>query len=306
MNEVISGNKIFNQFKDDLAVDDRSHILSKNFDEITICHDNEESIFWFFMDQKNHPTYTYKLGEEVDIVHNWVKKNYANKSIHVESDLKYFVTGSKTPNVFNFGGDLNHFAECVKNQDYVALKHYAETCIRMQYTNYTNFNAPIISIALVQGDALGGGFEHALASDIIVAEKNARLGLPEILFNLFPGMGAYSFLSRRVGCNITEKMILEGKLYSASELYEMGIVDILAEDGDGEDAVIQYVSGHKKRFAVEYAVYQARKYSAPVTLDELMFITDQWVNTAKTLKVEDIKKMQRLARAQLRKIKQIA
>ena len=53
----------------------------------------------------------------------------------------------------------------------------------------------------MQGECLGGGFEAALSSDVIVAEKSARFGFPEILFNLFPGMGAYSFLERKIGQN---------------------------------------------------------------------------------------------------------
>ena len=81
----------------------------------------------------------------------------------------------------------------------------------------------------MQGDALGGGFECALASDLIVAEERAQLGFPEILFNLFPGMGAYSLLSRRVGMKGAEKMILSARLYTAEELHELGVVDLLVE-----------------------------------------------------------------------------
>lgn len=51
---------------------------------------------------------------------------------------------------------------------------------------------------MVQGDAFGGGLEFALSSNILVAEQGTRLGFPEILFNLFPGMGAYTFLYRKV------------------------------------------------------------------------------------------------------------
>ena len=56
--------------------------------------------------------------------------------------------------------------------------------------NYPALNLPMVTIALVQGDALGGGFECALAHDLIIAERSAKLGLPEVLVNLFPGIGA--------------------------------------------------------------------------------------------------------------------
>src|SRR3712207_4090014 len=100
---------------------------------------------------------------------------------------------------------------------------------------------PVITVALVQGDALGGGFECALAHDLIVAERSAKFGLPEVLFNLFPGMGAYSFLSRRIGRQAAERMILSGRVHTAEELHEMGLVDVLAPDGEGEEAVLDFV-----------------------------------------------------------------
>ena len=157
-------------------------------------------------------------------------------------------------------------------------------------------------MALVQGDALGGGFEHALAFDILVAEKSARLGLPEILFNLFPGMGAYSFLRQRLGRKDTERFILDGKLFTAGELYDMGVVDILAEDGMGEAAIIEYTKENRKRFHAERAVYRARKIASPVSLEELLEITDTWAETALYLEEADVRKMERLATAQDRRI----
>ena len=98
----------------------------------------------------------------------------------------------------------------------------------------------------MQGDALGGGFESALASNVVIAEKGVKMGLPEVLFNLFPGMGAYSLLSRRVGTARAEQMILSGRLYTSDELFEMGVVDILAEKGEGEVEVYKYIKSAKR------------------------------------------------------------
>ena len=156
-------------------------------------------------------------------------------------------------------------------------------------------------MALVQGDALGGGFECALSMDMIVAERSAKLGLPEIMFNLFPGMGAYSFLSRRLDAARAEKMILSGRIYSAEELHDMGIVDILAEDGQGEEAVREYIDRHAYRLNAYRAVYQARKRVNPVTFDELRDVTDIWVEAALGLSESDLRRMARLTAAQDRR-----
>jgi DSF synthase len=255
------------------------------------------------MNQVGRPSYTYSLGAEVQQVQDWLADNYGRPANGGPDDLRYFVCGSKTPGIYNLGGDLRHFAECIRSRDLAAMRRYAETCVRMQYANYNAFGAPIITMALVQGDALGGGFEHALAFDILVAERSARLGLPEIVFNLFPGMGAYSFLRRRVGRKMAEKFILEGKIYTAAELHDMGIVDILAEDGEGENAIVDYCRRNSNRFAAERAVYRARRVSNPVELEELLEITNIWAETALTLTEADVRKMERLADAQDRRIR---
>jgi DSF synthase len=277
-------------------------ITGRIFREISVRHDHEDQIFWCFMDQTGRPSYTYSLGAEIQQVQDWIANNYAMPANGGPDDLRYFVCGSKTPGIYNLGGDLRHFAECIRTRDLAAMRAYAETCVRMQYANSHGFGAPIITMALVQGDALGGGFEHALAFDILVAERSARMGLPEIIFNLFPGMGAYSFLVRRVGRKMAENFILEGKIHTAEELHELGIVDILVEDGQGEAAIVDYCQRGKARFAAERAVYLARRVSNPVELEELLKITNIWAETAMTLTEADVRKMERLADAQERRI----
>lgn len=276
-------------------------ILDRKFDEITLRFDPSDAIFWCFMNQKGRPSYTYSLGAEIQQVQDWIEANHGHSA--VDDRLRWFVCGSKTPGIYNLGGDLRHFASCIRTGDLEAMRHYAETCVRMQHSFAGSFGAPIITMALVQGDALGGGFEHALAFDLIVAEKSARMGLPEIVFNLFPGMGAYSFLSRRIGRKATEEMILSGKIYTAEELYAMGVIDVLAEDGMGEAAVVDYIREHKHRFAAERAVYRARRVANPVSLEELMDITHIWAETAMQLTDADVRKMERLADAQERRIR---
>jgi DSF synthase len=277
-------------------------ITDRNFREIAVRHDHQDKIFWCFMNQKGRPSYTYNLGAEIQQVQDWIGNNYAMPANGGPDDLRYFVCGSKTPGIYNLGGDLRHFADCIRSRDLAAMRKYAETCVRMQHANSNGFGAPIITMALVQGDALGGGFEHALAFDILVAERSARLGLPEIIFNLFPGMGAYSFLVRRVGRKVAENFILEGKIHTAEELYALGIVDILVEDGEGEAAIVEYCQRNQKRFAAERAVYLSRQVTTPVELEELLRITNIWAETAMTLTDADVRKMERLADAQERRI----
>ena len=99
-----------------------------------------------------------------------------------------------------------------------------------------------MTVALVQGDAIGGGFEAMLTNDVVIAERAAKFGLPEILFNLFPGMGAHSFLRRRVGERMARVLIEDGRSRSADEMRELGLVDVVCEPGEGEATLRQFVA----------------------------------------------------------------
>ncbi len=175
---------------------------------------------------------------------------------------------------------------------------YGKKCIDVLYANLVHFNRPITTISLVQGDALGGGFEGALSSDVVIAEKGTKLGFPEILFNLFPGMGAYSILSRKLDAKRAERMILSGNLYSAEELHDMGLVDILADKGDGEMAVYDYIRRENRARNGFRAVRQVRDATNPISYDELLQIVEIWVETALKLEARDLRMMERLVSRQ--------
>lgn len=226
--------------------------------------------------------------------------------IEVEGEIRevnYYVTTSRTPRVFNLGGDLALFVLLIKSRDREALAHYAKLCIDIIYPRSQSFFSPTLTkIALVQGDALGGGFECALASDLIVAEESAQLGFPEILFNLFPGMGAYSLLSRRIGMRAAEDLILSGRILPAAKLHEMGVVDVLARDGEGPAAVREWIAHNAKRRNGTQAAFCARRRVNPVTREELDAITNVWVDAAFRLGDRDLRMMSRIVRAQMRRM----
>jgi DSF synthase len=205
-------------------------------------------------------------------------------------------------NVFNLGGDLDLFCRLIRARNREHLLAYARQCVEGVYGFHANLNRNTHSIALVQGDALGGGFECALASDVIVAEESAQMGLPEILFNLFPGMGACSLLARRIGMRAAEELILSGRILSASELHRMGVVDVVATDGQGETAVRNWIAKNAKRRNGLQAVFRARQFIHPITREELDGIVGLWVDAAMRLSERDLKMMNRLVRAQIRRV----
>ncbi len=213
----------------------------------------------------------------------------------------YLVLASDVPGIFNLGGDLSVFSELIRTKDREHLLSYAKLCVNNVWTFY-DMQAPVTTISLVQGQAMGGGFEAALAAHVMVAEKSALMGLPEVLFNLFPGMGALSFLSRKIGMPAAEKMVRSGKIYTGEELYQMGVVDVLAEDGLGEYALNNWIKKNHRSLNSFQAINRAKQRVNPLTLQELYDITEIWVDAALRLDERNLKVMERLVKAQNAKI----
>jgi len=92
-------------------------------------------------------------------------------------------------------------------------------------------------IAAINGYALGGGMELALACHLRVASRNARLGLPEIKLGIMPGFGGTQRLVRLVGSTLALELALSGDPISAERAYELGLVNRVVEPEELEDAV---------------------------------------------------------------------
>lgn len=102
-------------------------------------------------------------------------------------------------------------------------------------------------IAAVNGYALGGGFELALACDMIVASTNARFGLPEAKLALLPGGGGTQRLPRLIGRNRAKQLIMTGEPIDATEAHRLGIVNIVCPDGEAVTASLDLAATMQQR-----------------------------------------------------------
>jgi DSF synthase len=259
---------------------------------------------WGYMKPKGTPCFSLGLLKDIREHDAMVAANGGRVDINgVSHAVRHFVVGSRIPGIYNLGGDLALFVLLIKARDREALAHYARMCLDNLHLRMQSYLCPTLTtISLIQGDALGGGFECALTSDVIVAEESAQMGLPEILFNLFPGMGAYSLLARRIGTREAERLILSGRVLPAAKLHEMGVVDVLAKDGEGENAVRQWIAQNAKRMNGMQGVFQARKIVNPIARAELDAVAETWVDAALRLTDRDLKMMSFLVRAQVRRM----
>lgn len=282
----------------------KNSALTQFYDQLVTEYDQDSGVVWCYANPSPRPCFTPQLLDDLIKFLSVIKnKNNADIRLGKLPAIKYLVLGSYKPGVFSLGGDLNLFVTCIRERDRERLWNYAQLSIDVLFGTYTNMDVPLTTIAMIRGNALGAGFEGALACDYLVAERSVQLGFPEVLFNMFPGMGAYSFLSRRISPIDVEKMILSGRIYSAEELYEIGVVDYIAEDGHGADAVNKFMFQHTKNSTTRKSLLKIRNRVNPVTIEELLDIGKIWVDAAMSLSSRELKIMDRLVRSQDRMAK---
>ena len=279
-----------------------THIFSKlspdEFPDFDLQYESGSPAIWCELKSSGPPRFTYEMMRQIERIHAGIGQIMSKSR---DPKILFGVSVSRIPGVFNFGGDLPFFIDCVRNQKTDALRAYAHACIKLVYGNSVGWGSDALTIALVQGDALGGGFESAISHDFVVAERSAKMGMPEILFNTFPGMGAYSFLCRKLDAVRAERMILSGKIYTAGELFDLGLVDVLAEDGKGRDEVRRLI-GDTRRYEVLHALKRVRQRILPLDVQELHDVTDIWVENVMKIHASDLRRMERLVSAQTRRV----
>jgi DSF synthase len=261
--------------------------------------DKETRALWSRWAPEPRPCFNPALLADIRAFQEYVAGTGGTIDCHGEEHpIEYVVLASDTQGVFNLGGDLDLFKQLIDTRDRQGLLRYGRACIDVLYRQYIGHNLPLTTVSLVQGECLGGGFEAALSSDVLIAEKSARFGFPEIIFNLFPGMGAYSFLERRIGQRGAEEIITSGKIYTAEEMAAQGVVDVVAENGSGEAevaALIRRRSRSRNGFA---ALTQVRRRVQRIEFSELLDVVQIWVDSALKLNSRDLKLMQRLVSRQ--------
>ncbi|KAF1688222.1 enoyl-CoA hydratase [Pseudoxanthomonas broegbernensis] len=273
---------------------------SDRFPTIRVREPSEGSAHWLYMHADAgpgvRPCCRFEMLEDM-----WrYMRSITAQPQRAAGRLRHFVLASAAT-AYNLGGDLDLFMRLIGAGDRERLLAYARHCVEGVHHLHTGFGGDMHTVALVQGDALGGGLEMALACHTIVAEEGVGMGLPEVLFGLFPGMGAYSFLCRRVSPRQAERMILGGEIYDSQEMYRLGIVDVLVPKGRGESAVLELIRRQQRAPHAYRAMNAVRAIGQPVALDELMRITEVWVDTALALDEKSLRTMERIVRAQTRR-----
>lgn len=262
---------------------------------LSLFYDAGGAALYFSMNVRPRPCFTWDLLRDFLASQARFKENLRLNTSHP----RCVVYASETAGIFSLGGDLHLFKTASDTKDRTMLSRYVQDCVTALHNLLTTPEA--ITVSLLEGDALGAGLETALASDVIIAERGIRAGFPEVLFNLIPGLGGYYLAARRIGPRAAEKLISEGAVHTAEELYEMGLVDILVEKGEGRQAVRNLLEEHEKTWNTYRSLQQVKRHYCPVTREMLLANAEIWVDAAMRLTERNLRMMERLVNAQERR-----
>jgi len=270
------------------------------YKELNVKINTETGTIWVGMKPIGRQCFTLSMLMEL---HDLIYKlnEYGSLDPSNLDSIRYFVLESDHPDFYNLGGDLEYFSELVKQQDSERLKDYAIVCIDLLYWVLTGGKRQITTFARVSGDALGGGFETALACNYIIAEKHVTFSFPESLFGFFPGMGGYALLERYSGPLEAEQAFTTAKRYSAQELKLMGGVYSLVERGESTQEIERIIASQEKNQNPHRALRLIKQNAQNITYESLRYSIDLWVDAAMTLNEKQLRMMAHLTRRQKKK-----
>lgn len=155
----------------------------------------------------------------------------ALNGIEKDDSIRVVVLTGSGDKAFVAGGDISIMQ---KAESYLDVMHGLPAGQQIT-SNIENFPKPVV--ARINGIALGGGTELALACDIRVAVDTAIMGVPEITLGIIPGYGGTQRLPRIVGVGMAKKLVLTGEHIKAEEAYRIGLVDMIVPKAEFDDAV---------------------------------------------------------------------
>jgi DSF synthase len=285
------------------ALDFQNHPACRPFHEagdlqqLTAFYEEGRNTMWVMYHSHPRPCFSQALVD--DLMH--VGRIASESGLPID----FWVNGSSVPEIFNTGGDLAFFVEAIRGGRRQALLAYARSCVDAVHSGSSGLGTGAVTIALVEGSALGGGFEAALAHHYVLAQKDVRMGFPEIAFNLFPGMGGYSLVARKANRRLAETLISSGETHTGEWHQEKGLVDQGFEPGDGVLTTRTFIDTLRPKLNGIRAMLRAREHVMPLPRAELMAITEDWVDAAFSLEEKDIAFMERLVLLQNRRVSRL-
>jgi enoyl-CoA hydratase len=175
---------------------------------------------------------------------------------------------STLPSGFSAGADLRElYQRSQKVQRTEAVRIVRDQLERTHRVLNAIDASPLTTIAAVHGIVFGGGFELALACDLIIADKTTRFCFPELRLGLIPGWGGIPRLKRDLGNAVVRDLLLTGRSFNATKMHQVGLVSQVVAEGEAL-RVARATAAQLRKFD-RYASVSAKKFIKPIPYDEL-------------------------------------
>jgi enoyl-CoA hydratase/carnithine racemase len=169
---------------------------------------------------------------------------------------------------FSAGADLRELYQLIQQMGRAevakAVRHYLE---RIHQVMNAIDSSPLTTIAAVHGVTFGGGFELALACDLMIADKTARFCFPELRLGLIPGFGGIPRLKRDLGNSVVRDLLLTGRSFNSTKAQQIGLVSQVVAEGEVMRAA-RATAAQLAKFDRGTAM-AAKKFIKPIPYDEL-------------------------------------
>ena len=162
------------------AISEQINLFDQDYRELSARFDHEYGVLWAHMNPQPVPCFSNGILADMRDYQAIIQSSGGVLATRGRlRSIDYFVLASKVPGVFNLGGDLSLFRNLIVNGEREKLFRYAKACIDVLYPNIINYNLPITTISLVQGDALGGGFEVGCPATLLSPRRVRKWACPK-------------------------------------------------------------------------------------------------------------------------------
>ena len=275
--------------------------VASDMSTLRLDYEPELATLWVTMRHPGKPCLTAALIRDFNALAEAIQLEHRRAVPSPRQPITFVVLKSASDKVFNLGGDLDLFVDAIAAGDDEALKTYGRAGAGSCQALASGFDASIVTISLVRGIALGGGFEAARCCDIMVAEDGASFQLPEAGFGLFAASGIMSVIAPRIGHAATRRLVIDGEKLDCEAALAIDLVDEVAPAGAGEARVRALIARLSPRHAAAVATYRGLNRMNGVTGEALRAEADFWAHAAMNLAPESLAMMRRLSRAQARR-----
>ena len=276
----------------------------RSYETLNVEVDAARRVFWCRLNPQGRPCFSPQLLSDVTAMHASIEARFRGAGTSAaHAPFRYFVCGSAIPGIFNLGGDLGLFRTLIAAGDLEGLRRYghdggggdppqpyrARTCrwSRSPWCRATRWAAASNAPSRTMSSSPSGAPSSACRRCCSTCS---------------PAWAPTASCRAASAAPPPSSMILSGRIYSADELHDMGLVHTVVPDGEGEQAVNDYVDANSRWHNAHHATFKAGRRVDPVTLEELRDVVDGWAEAALRLSETDLRRMARLAGAQDRRV----